>query len=56
MKNADAPIDDFSSSNNLQRLFKARFGMALTDYRRFFGDQDVGNRIPPVRRVDPEAI
>ena len=24
----------FSSSNNLQRLFKAHFGMTLTDFRR----------------------
>ena len=24
----------FSSSNNLQRLFKARFGTTLSDYRR----------------------
>ena len=24
----------FSSTNNLQRMFKARFGMTLTDYRR----------------------
>ena len=24
----------FSSANNLQRMFKARFGMTLTDYRK----------------------
>ena len=29
-----ALLAGFSSSNNLQRLFKARFGMTLTDYRR----------------------
>lgn len=31
---AVALLAGFSSSNNLQRLFKARFGMTLTDYRR----------------------
>ena len=31
---AIAQLSGFSSSNNLQRLFKAHFGMTLTDYRR----------------------